>query len=81
MAQEDDDFPLKLYEYSALGRYGEPTVIEDVVALADAMRSKIKSALDDEREIRITDMNDVLVFHAKDGKILWPRGVQHDQKE
>jgi hypothetical protein len=32
----------------------------------------VEMALDHKREVRITDSGDLLVYHAKDGKVLYP---------
>jgi hypothetical protein len=68
----DDDFPLRLYEYNAEGRYGFPVRLNNSAELESAMKTTVKRALDEKREIRITDTGDILVFHAQDGAIVFP---------
>ena len=66
------DFPLRLYEYNAEGRYGYPLRIENSAALEVAMTTIVKAALAERREVRITDTGDDLVFHVQNGSIVWP---------
>ncbi len=68
------EFPCLLYEYDSQGRYGKPVKVDNEDALRDAFLTTIRKALDEKREIRITDMLDMLMFHAKDGRILWGGG-------
>lgn len=67
-----DEFPLRLYEYNTEGRYGKPVRIDNAAQLEIAMRTTVRRALDEKREIRITDMDDFLCFHARNGGIVFP---------
>ncbi len=66
------DYPLFLYEYDTNGKYGKPIDIPSALGLEILMNTTIKAAVQAGREVRITDVEDYCVFHAKDGKILWP---------
>jgi len=66
------DFPLYLYEYDAAGCYSEPVPISGRPALEVAMSTIVRRAIDEKREVRITDVGDDMVFHAVNGKIVWP---------
>jgi len=69
----NDDFPLYGYVYNERGRYHGPMTIQNREEL-DLFRSReVMLALAEKREIRITDILDCLVFHAKDGRVLFPR--------
>lgn len=72
MSQAQRDFPLRLFEYDSSGRYGDSRKINSEDDLLTAMEVTVKKAIAEKREVRITDTADLLVFHAKDGLILYP---------
>ena len=71
-ASPGDGYPFLIYEYNAEGRYGPPKRLNNAAELEAAMRTTVKRAVAERREIRITDTGDMLVFHAQDGEILFP---------
>jgi hypothetical protein len=77
----DDLFPVLVYEYNKEGRYGPPLRFWEG-GLQLWLLGNLKRILDEKVELRITDMGDLLCFHAKDGKILYD-GQNHypDGKE
>ncbi len=66
------DYPLYLYEYDAAGKHGAPIDIPTELGLQILMGTAVKAAIQAKREVRITDEEDNIVFHAKDGSVLWP---------
>jgi len=73
MLNDDGCFPLYGYVYNGSGRYLGPELIQDQEALERFRRREVMPALAEKREIRITDILDFLVFHAKGGRVLFPR--------
>ena len=65
--------PSRSRVYNGNGRYHGPELIQDEEALERFQRREVIPALAEKREIRITDILDFLVFHAKDGRVLFPR--------
>ncbi|MGH9821649.1 MAG: hypothetical protein ACREDR_00100 [Blastocatellia bacterium] len=64
-------FPLSLYEYTRDGRYAKPVIIDSEVELQGVVKTIVQRAIDERREVRITDAGDFLVFHAFDGLVAW----------
>ena len=73
---EGDLYPLLLYIYGDEGLNQGSIRLNNEVALAYAFRTSIKYAIENKREVRITDTGDLLCFHARDGKILYD-GIKH----
>jgi len=66
-------FPLRLYIYDAAGHHDSGIEIRTESQLNGVgMRWIIHNAVAQKREVRITDPADFLVFHSRDGKILFP---------
>lgn len=65
-------FPLYLYLYRADGYHEGPIEITSKEHLYGAGVQALVH-LHIEHEVRITDVADFLVFHAKGGQILWPQ--------
>jgi hypothetical protein len=72
--------PFALYIYEANSEYHRGPLwftnksnrpAEDEIPISVARR-KVEEALIEGREIRIVDRGDMLVFHAKSGKVLYP---------
>lgn len=74
-----NDYPLYLYNYTAAGKYGKPTAIHNEAELRLAMDTTVRAALEEQREVRITDTGDECVFHCKGGKILWAGGAKVEE--
>ena len=68
----DDLFPVLIYEYNKAGRYGEPLQVNEL-GLQLWFKDNLQRVLNEKVELRITDMMDLMVFHCKDGKILYDR--------
>lgn len=66
------DFPLLGYEYNTAGFHAGATELADVDALLVYWNGVVKTAMADEREVRITDVMDMLVFHTVAGEIMHP---------
>ncbi len=65
-------YPMQVYIYNLDGTYGDPVQIDSVEQLSGpGTKMMIRTAMQEKREIRITDPGDSLLFHAKNGKILW----------
>lgn len=71
-APEHADAPYFGYIYRPDGYYHGPDTIADDAALQRYLRATAAPAVRAGREVRITDCLDCLIFHATDGKILWP---------
>ena len=71
MIEQSSGYPMFVYIYNAQGRYGEPVRVNNVQQLEDQFISNIKSAVQAGLEVRITDLDDCLVFHAENGLILF----------
>lgn len=65
------EFPCFLYIYELDGFHRGYEVIESDEELK-ASAGKIKAAIQEGREVRITDLGDYLLFHAEKGQILFP---------
>ena len=77
IANDDPLYPMFLYIYEKDGMHGDPVQINSEAQLHDPGTVMIlKIAMQEKREIRITDPNDFLLFHAQDGKILFD-GKEH----
>lgn len=74
-----NDWPLLLYIYDNDGFHNGSECIQNVAEL-DSARERIVDAIAAKREVIITDMMDLTVFHAKDGKLIYPNSVVEDQK-
>jgi hypothetical protein len=72
MSNEDPLFPIKIYIYEADGMYGEPIQINSEAQLnGPGTKLILRVAMQQKREIVMTDPGDLTLFHAKDGKILF----------
>jgi len=69
-------YPLYLYIYDENGFHSIGVRLDDKQKLEYAFKTSIKFAIANKREVRITDSDDLLCFHAKDGKILYD-GERH----
>jgi hypothetical protein len=65
------EFPLYVYIYNTEGYHGGKQIIKDETELR-AMMLRIRSIVEEGREVMITDTGDFCVFHAKGGKVKWP---------
>jgi len=68
---EGDLYPLFLYIYDIDGCHRGSIKIDNKIALEYAMRTSIKIAINQKREVRITDTGDLLCFHSQGGAILY----------
>jgi len=73
---DKDLYPLYLFIYNAEGFHSTGVRLEDKHKLEYALKTSIKLAIANKREVRITDSGNLLCFHAKDGKILYD-GERH----
>jgi hypothetical protein len=73
MSNDDSPlYPMSLYIYDEAGFYSEPVHIASEAQLyGPGVRAMILAAMARHVEIRITDPGDLMLFHAKDGKILF----------
>ena len=65
------NYPMLGYEYNQDGRYGEPRHIKNDGQLRCFFVDVVKPAIKEKREIRITNSMDEMLFHAKDGRVLF----------
>lgn len=72
-AQEADEFPLLLYIYYQNGFYSGAKYLGNSEELKTAFEREIVPAIREGREVRICDADDFLCFHAKGGKVVYPR--------
>ena len=70
------DYPLFLYEYDADGKYGRPLDLANQPALILAMKTIIRPAIAEKREVLITDGDDCCVFHTKEGIVVFPEELK-----
>ena len=74
-------FALVIYEpnseYHAAPQWFEntPRFPDHIIATPEAMYRAERAILEG-REVRITDSGDMLVFHARDGKVLYPNNPE-----
>lgn len=65
-------FPMKVYIFSKDGTYGAPLIVESDDQLWDTRtKAAIREAITRGVEVRVTDPMDFLLFHAKDGKVVF----------
>jgi hypothetical protein len=61
-----------LYEYNSEGYHnGHITISEDTLPMV--FKTIVRVAREDKREVIITDLGDLCVFHMKDGEVLFPK--------
>jgi hypothetical protein len=66
-------FPIKLYIFNSDGTYGQPIEINSDAQLQGVgTQFVVRFAVENGQEVIMTDPMDITVFHAKDGKILFP---------
>lgn len=70
--REGDIYPLFLYIYRHDGYHTGSELLRNEDQLKTALAGKVKEAIMQGREVRITDTGDLLVFHAEHGKIVLP---------
>jgi len=68
---EGDLYPLYLYIYDFDGHHRNSIRLNNKVMLNYALRGSIKIAINQKREVRITDTGDLLCFHSQGGAILY----------
>lgn len=69
---DDPLFPLSLYLYNADGYHDGPVPIDSEEALYGPISIIIRGHIASGLEATLTDPSDRCVFHAKDGKVLFP---------
>ena len=65
------EFPVLIYEYSREGYYGAPVRIFDAASLKVWMLANVSSIVKEKRELRITNVDDELVFHIEAGRLMF----------
>ncbi len=82
MHERTEDWePLRGYVYDANGYHSGPIEL-DLPGVFERFLDRIaQPAIDEGREVRITDRWDFMVFHSKDGKILWPTPERNGRAE
>lgn len=70
-ATDDELFPVLVYEYDKNHEYGVPLRIHTLEILEAWFKGNLQKILDEKRELRITDIGDLMCFHVKNGKILY----------
>ncbi len=70
-------FPISLYIYDDDGHYGDPLIIRSEAQLnGPGIKMVLQVEMEQGHEIRMTDPDDRLVFHAQEGKVIFPRSGQ-----
>lgn len=64
-------YPLFVYLYDSHGYYTEPIRVAGRPSLEVLFKTMIADSIKENREVRITDVDDFLVFHAFKGHIKW----------
>jgi hypothetical protein len=79
---QDRRGPFKLYIYERDSEYhrggvwfGDEPRYEDEITVGEAL-SRVEQALEEKREVRICDRGDLLVYHARGGKVLYPNNPE-----
>lgn len=80
--KEDDGsvYPVLLYIYGADGFHRGSIPINSKAQLEIAFKTIIKFAINEKREVRITDIGDLMVFHSYNGCIKY-NGMSHHECE
>lgn len=66
-------FPIKLYIFNSNGTYGQPIEITSEAQLNGVgTQFIVRFAVEEGREVIMTDPHDITVFHAKEGKVIFP---------
>ena len=74
----DDLFPLSIYIYELDGLHGNPIRINSESQLkGPGVKLMLDVAMQQKKEIVITDPGDLTVFHAKNGKVLFDGEGHH----
>lgn len=66
------DLPLFGYVYELDGMYHAPIELGSFTQLENFMVRVAKPCMENGQEIRITDVDDHMVFWAKEGAVKWP---------
>lgn len=70
------EFPMFVYEYDKNGKHGKPLKIETPLSLKLIFETLIKRAVEEKREVIITDSFDFCLFESRNGDIIFPKGNQ-----
>jgi hypothetical protein len=68
----DPAFPLRGYVYGADGMHRGAEWLATPEALQAFLAGPALKAMAEHREVRVTDGGDMMVLHARDGKVLFP---------
>jgi hypothetical protein len=74
-------FALVIYEPNSQYHHGKqwfekvPKYPDEEISVGEA-RHRVEKAIAQDREVRICDRGDLLVFHAKAGKVLFPNNAE-----
>lgn len=71
-APEFDGYPCFGYVYNLDGFYYAPVEIDSDTQMGNFLTRVAHPAIERGQEVRVTDRNDHLIFHAEKGEILWP---------
>jgi hypothetical protein len=73
MAEEKEDgFPMSIYVFDDDGKHNGAILIANNVELEEKLDNVAMPMLKTGREVVIADCWDSCVYHAKDGKVIWP---------
>lgn len=70
--QSSQDYPLFGYLYEKDGTYGEPIELTSEAGLSTFLTLVVPPLIQEGHEVRITDVDDCMVFWAQKGQIKWP---------
>ena len=71
--EEEPLYPISLYIYDRRGYHpGAIEIVSYEQLMGPGTRLLVRSAVDSGLEVRMTDPEDRLIFHARDGRVVWP---------
>lgn len=68
-------YPFYAYVYNPNGMHNGAVDIQNDVALKLMFDTTIKAAVAEGREVVVADCEDICVFHAKDGRVIFPEAT------
>lgn len=69
----DASYPFFGYVYNHAGYYHAPIKLDTETMLENFLDRVARHAIEEKREVMVTDCDDYAVFHAKGGEILFPK--------
>lgn len=76
--KDDDLYPILVYVYNKDGFYSHPVRVYNKTELAFIFETAVVPAINEKREVRMTDTGDLLVFHSYNGCIKYDGMTHHE---